>query len=413
VQQLLIREDAVQCQICSNEKLERFLDLGEHPPCIFLDRRQLGSERVFRLDVYYCGTCGLVQLGHPVDATVLFGENYHHIAALSASFHEHLRALAASLTTRFRLSPDDLVVDIGSNDGALLEAFGPSRTRILGVDPSDVAEIAIGKGLLTVRKFFDDTLARELVREHGHAKVIAALNTFAHVARLDSFIEGIKRFLTADGVFVSESHYLLDLVSQLQYDFIYHEHSRYYSLRSLVHLFGRFGMDVFDVERIPTHSGSLRVFAAAAGAYPVSPSVRALLAEEESAGLSRPETYRAFAEKVEEHRTGFVALLRELRAAGHTIAGLTFPARAVTLLNFCGIGPETLEYISERSHLKIGKLTPGTHIPVVDEVKLFTDGPEYGLLLSWHIRDEIIPKFKANGFKGKFIIPLPQPTIVG
>ena len=403
----------MQCQICSNEKLERFLDLGEHPPCVFLDPGELASERLYRLDVYYCGECGLVQLGHLVDTTLLFGENYHHIAALSASFHEHLQALAASLTRRFDLSSRDLVSDIGSNDGALLEAFVSFGTRILGVDPSDVAELAIQKGLPTVRKFFDEKLARELVREHGHAKVVAALNTFAHVAKLDSFITGIKHFLAEDGVFVSESHYLLDLVSQLQYDFIYHEHSRYYSLRSLVHLFGRFGMDVFDVERIPTHSGSLRVFAARSGAYPVSAAVGALLAEEEAAGLSRAETYRAFGTKVQAHRAGFVALLKELRAAGHTIAGLTFPARAVTLLNFCGIGPETLDYISERSHLKIGKLTPGTHIPVVDERRLFTEGPEYGLLLSWHIRDEIIPKFKANGFKGKFIIPLPQPTIVG
>jgi SAM-dependent methyltransferase len=403
----------MRCQICSNDKLERFLDLGDHPPCIFLGEKELNTERSYRLDVYFCGTCGLVQLGHLVDTKILFGENYHHIAALSASFQEHLRKLAGSLAERFKLSSKDLVSEIGSNDGALLEAFLPFKTKILGVDPSDVAEMAVKKGLPTVRDFFNEGLAKKLVKEHGHAKVIASLNTFAHVAELDSLIKGIRHFLTEDGVFVSESHYLLDLITQLQYDFIYHEHSRYYSLKSLVHLFGRFDMDVFDVERIPTHSGSIRVFACKKGAYPVSKAVTSLLKEEEAAGLGKPETYREFGKKVEAHRKDFVAMLQDLRKKGNRIAGLTFPARAVTLLNFCGIGPETLTYISERSHLKIGKLTPGTHIPVVDEVNLFKEGPEYGLLLSWHIRDEIIPKFKAKGFKGKFIIPLPKPTIVG
>ena len=214
-------------------------------------------------------------------------------------------------------------------------------------------------------------------------------------------------------MFVSESHYLLDLVSELQYDFIYHEHSRYYSLRSLLFLFDQFDMDIFDVERLPTHSGSIRVYACKKGSHPISESVSSLLREEEDFGLSKLDTYAGFESKVVEHRQSLLDLLRGIRAKGQSIVGLTFPARAVTLLNYCQIGPEILDCITELSDIKIGRFSPGTHIRVVDQAVLFGDDqPDYGLLLSWHIQDEIIPKFKELGFKGKFIVPLPTPTII-
>lgn len=401
------------CQICSNDKLTGFLDLGEQPACIFLDEKGLNAEKRFRLDAYYCDKCGLVQTGHIVDPKLLFTDNYHHIAALSQSFKDHLNALASHLTKKFKLSSRNLIVEIGSNDGALLEAFTPFGTKILGVDPSDVAAIAIKKGVATIQEFFDENLAARIVQKHGKAEIIASLNTFAHIAALDTLMKGIRLLLTDSGVFVSESHYLLDLISQLQYDFIYHEHTRYYSVKSLVFLFNKYGMDVFDVERIPTHSGSIRVYACKKNAYPISESVSSLLQEETEYGLAKIDTYKAFGKKVEEHKKAFKELLRGIRAKGETIAGLTFPARAVTLLNACQVGPDILSYISEGSNLKIGKYSPGTHIKVVDESILFSNnGPDYGLLLSWHIQNEIIPKFKAKGFKGKFIIPLPAPRII-
>jgi len=403
----------MRCQTCSNEDLFKFLDLGEHPACIFPREGQLKDEKRFTLDVHYCPQCGLVQLGHPVAQEILFGDDYHHIAALSSSFKEHLKALAADAAKRFMLAPGELVVELGSNDGALLEAFLPHKVKVLGVDPSDVAQLAIDKGIATIREFFNEGLAAKMAKEHGKAKVIAALNTFAHVSSLDSFVRGVRDLLSDDGVFITESHYVLDLITGLQYDFIYHEHSRYYSVRTLVHLFEKHGMEVFDVVRIPTHSGSIRVFAGKKGAHPVAQIVGELLKAEVDAGLAKKETYLDFAKKVHEHRKIFVDFLKAIRAKGQRIAGLTFPARAVTLLNFCGIGPETIECITEMSTLKIGRYSPGTHIKVVDQDMLFRDGaPEYGLLLSWHIQKEIIPRFKAKGFKGKFIIPLPTPTIV-
>lgn len=403
----------MRCQICDDDKVFNFLNLGEHPACIFVSPEQFKSEKRFTLDVWYCPACGLVQLGHPVDQNILFGDDYHHIAALSSSFKEHLKALAEDTAKKFKLSSKDLVVELGSNDGALLEAFKPHQVKVLGVDPSDVSQIAIDKGIPTIREFFNEKLAAKMVKEHGKAKIIASLNTFAHVSNLDSFVRGVRDLLTDDGAFITESHYVLDLIKDLQYDFIYHEHSRYYAVRTLVHLFQKHGMEVFDVERIPTHSGSIRVYAGKKGARPVAKVVADLLKAEEQFGLKNKETYLAFAKKVQEHKAVFVQFLKDLRAKGQRIAGLTFPARAVTLLNFCGIGPETLDCITEMSTLKIGRYSPGTHIKVVDQEMLFRDGaPEYGLLLSWHIAKEILPRFKAKGFKGKFILPLPTPTIV-
>ena len=402
------------CQVCANVRPELFLDLGAQPACIFpTSREQFKTEKRYPLAVYFCPDCSLVQIGKPVDQSVLFGEDYHHIAALSSSFRSHLELLAKNTVMQFGLGREDLVVELGSNDGALLEAFIPHDVKVLGVDPSDVAEIAIKNRIDTIRAFFDEKLADKLMRSHGKAAAILAINTFAHVTHLDTFVRGVYNLLTNDGVFVSESHYVLDLIEGLQYDFIYHEHSRYSSVRTLVELFGKHGLEVFDVERIPTHSGSIRVFAGHKGTHGVSKRVGELLAGERAFGLDKSETYHRLAHEVIVHKEVFTEFLKAIKAAGHSIAGLTFPARAVTLLNYGGIGPETLDCITELSTLKIGRWSPGTHIPVVDQQVLFgKDAPDYGLLLSWHIAGEIIPRFRAKGFKGKFIIPLPTPRIV-
>ncbi len=404
----------MKCQIC-DERTEQFLDLGKYPPCDFLSEQELDQEIRYPLTVHFCPRCSLVQLGEVVDQETLFTPRvgYHHIAALSSSFLKHLDVLALKTVERFNLTQNDLLIELGSNDGALLEAFQKQGVRVLGIDPTDVIQIAISKKLPTISKFFNEDVAVEIADTYGKAKVITALNTFAHVSSLHSVVRGIEGLLTSDGVFISENHYVLDLIKELQYDFIYHEHSRYYSLRSLVYLFDKFDMDVFNIERIPTHSGSIRVFACKKGSYPVSDSVTALLNEEEAFGLYELNTYSEFTKKVRAHQKSFRDMLQDIRVKGKTVAGLTFPARAVTLLNSCGIGPETICYITEMSHLKIGRFSPGTHIKVVDQKVLFgEDAPDYGLLLSWHISNEIIPRFREKGFKGKFIIPLPVPMVI-
>ncbi len=403
-----------RCQICGSDT-EQFLDLGKHPPCNFLNEDEISQEIMYPMAVHFCPTCSLVQLGETVNQEALFlpHSGYHHIAALSSSFLEHLDILASETVERFGLKSSDLVVEIGSNDGALLEAFQKRNVRILGVDPSDVAKIAANKALSTLSKFFNEEVAAEIVHTHGKAKVMTALNVFAHLSSLHSVVRGIESLLASDGVFISENGYVLDLVKELQWDFIYQEHLRYYSLHSLTYLFKKFNMDIFHVERIPAHGGSIRVFACKNGAYQISDSATALLKEEKEFGLLELSTYEEFAEKVKAHQKSLVKMLQSIRAKGKTIAGLTFPARAETLLTSCGIGPETICYVTEWSDIKIGKFTPGTHIKVVDQKVLFGDeAPDYGLMLSWHIQEELIPRFREKGFKGKFIIPLPVPAIV-
>lgn len=408
------REKITKCQVCSSPTI-KVLDLGEHPPCDFLTKEQFNQEIKYPIVVHFCPVCSLLQLGELVSQEALFTPKggYHHIAELSSSFKEHLRILARETVKRFKLKSDDLMVEIGSNDGTLLEAFRDKGVKVLGVDPTDVIEIAAKKNLTTIPEFFTEKTGKKIVKEYGYAKVVTALNTFAHVSNLSSVVKGIRHLLTPDGVFISENHYSLDLISGLQYDFIYHEHLREYSLKSLTRLFGMYNMEVFDVEHLSTHSGSIRVFAGKKEAHLVSKHVSDLLKKEKEFGLWGKRVYKNFAKEVREHQKTFSKMLNNLVADGKTIAGLTFPARAVTLLNSNSIGPETLCYITELSKIKIGKFSPGTHIPVVDQSILFgKDAPDYGLLLSWHIAKEIIPRFREKGFQGKVIVPLPIPRIV-
>lgn len=403
-----------RCQVCSSPKLRKILDLGDHPACVFLTEQDFGGRKDERypLGIQYCDTCGCVQSRYVVDPKILFGKDYHHISGIPISFRKHLQDLANLLGKRFSLAPEDLVLETGSSDGALLEQLLPYGAKVLGIDPSSVAKIAIEKGIPTMNEFFGEETAQVALRQFGRAKLVIALNTFAHVAALDSFMKGVNVILHKHGVFVTESHYLMDLISKLQYDFIYHEHLRYYSLKTLVYLLDRYGMDVFDVERIPTHSGSIRIFACRKGTYEISTSVGSLLEAEYESGLSSFATYEKFAQRVQQHKIALTSMLSTLKQQGNRIVGLTYPARAVTLLQYCGIDQKVLEYITEKSPLKVGKYAPGTHIRIVDESVLFKDQPDCGLLLSWHLADEIISKFRANGYKGKFIVPLPEPHIV-
>lgn len=404
----------MKCQICPNDTL-KFLDFGNIPSCDFLTEEECRSEVTYPMNVHYCSGCGLVQLGNVVDKETLFTPKagYHHIVSLSSSFKKHLDELADKTTQKFNLTSDSLVVEIGSNDGTLLEAYKKRGVRAIGVDPTDVTKLAIDKGLTTLTEWFNESTAEKIEKKYGRADVILATNTFAHVSAIHSITNGIEKLLKNDGVFISESHYLLDLIQKLQYDFIYHEHYRYYSVRSLNNLFNQFGMEIFDVERIPTHGGSIRVFTGKKNRYEIQDSVKDLLDAEEHYGLNNFETYKEFTERVVSHTKEFPKMLSRLREDGKTIMGLTGSARAVTLLNACNIGNETLDAITELSKSKIGKFSPGTHIPVVDQEVLFgNNSPDYGLLLSWHIMDELIPRFRQRGFKGKFIIPLPEPYVI-
>ncbi len=401
------------CRICKGGDLTRILSLGEHPPVDnFLTEAQIEHENRYPLDVYFCGTCNLVQLLDVVDEEELFHGDYAYFSSASKPLVEHFRSYADDLKKE-NLKPGDLVVDIGSNDGVLLQFFTDDY-RVLGIEPSsNVADIARGNGIDTIDGFFTTAMAEEIVAKYGKAKVISANNVFAHIDDIEEIVKAVKILLADDGVFVTESHYLYDLVTKLEFDTVYHEHLCYYSVKPLVHLFKRFDMEVSDVRRVSTHGGSIRVYARLATGEPVSNSVAELLALEEKEGLHSLTRFESFQKDVEAIREKLVTLVRGFRKEGKVVTAYGAPAKGNTLLNFCGFTADDIVYITDTTPYKIGLLTPGSHIPVKSPEVLKTETPDYILLLAWNYRDFILEKEKELREQGvQFIIPVPNVEIV-
>ncbi len=403
----------MKCQVCSSENLYNVLDLGHQPPSDdFLTEERLNEEEVFYpLKVIYCEDCKLVQLNYEIDPNVVFRENYVYMSSSNKIFIQHAHSLVDRLVHEFKLTENDFVIDIGSNDGTLLEAYNPYKIKILGTDPSSVAKVAIGKGIPTINAFFNEELAETIIKEHGKAKIITGLNVFAHVKELKSLLNGVNVLLEDSGTFITESHYLLDMIEKLQYDEIYHEHLRYYSIESLINLFKRFNMDVFHAERTNNQGGSIIVFACKKGQKNISDSVSSILEVEKDYNLNSHKTFDNFRERVNEIKMKLRNMLYEIKANGNIIVGIGAPAKGTTLLNFCKIDSNILDYLVETNQFKVGKYSPGMHIKILDESTLIKDQPEYALMLPWNIKDNIIPKLREKGYIGKIIIPNPEPTI--
>lgn len=399
------------CQICASEKIVKILDLGSHPPPLnFLEEGTEKNEKTFPLEIYFCKECNLVQLSNSIDPDIMF-KTYTYTSGVSIAFKEHLEKFANYLKQRFRLDSKDLVVDIGSNDGTFLEFIG-KHSRVLGVEPSNVHEIAKRKNIETINDFFSEKIGKEILDKYGKAKIITALNVFAHVNNLNSFMKGIKNILKSDGVFITESQYLMDIIEKLEYDTIYHEHLRYYGLKQLKKLFDIYDMEIFDAEKIPAQGGSIRVFASFRGEYDQKPSIQKILSEEEAYNLHDIETIKNFAHRVQENKNQLRETLLKIKKQGNSIGAISAPARSSTILNFCNINSSILDFVSEKSPLKIGKVTPGMHIKVVDDDELIKKQPSYALLLSWHLKNSIVPKIRKSGYKGKIIVPLPKVEVI-
>lgn len=368
---------------------------------------------MYPLELLYCPDSHLVQIGCQVDPEVLFPPEYPYTSGTTRILRENFADLFEKCRDRLGVDGASFVIDVGSNDGTLLANFQAGGCRVLGIDPTDRAQLANERGIHSLQAFFSRETARSVVAEYGQARLVTATNVFAHIPDVDEVVAGILDILDESGVFVSESHYLLDLIGTLQYDTVYHEHLRYYSLHSLKFLLEKHGLEIFHVERIPTHGGSIRVFAARRGGYPVEPSVSNQLEEERRAGLLDPETYRRFAADVLQSKRDLLGLLRDVKASAGRIYGIGAPSRASTLIAYTGLDRETIDCVLEiPGSYKIGKYMPGTRIPVLEESALFSDQPEYALLFSWHIAGELIPRLTRKGFRGKYIVPLPSPRIV-
>jgi SAM-dependent methyltransferase len=370
------------------------------------------EQQSYPLELLRCGGCGLVQIGLEVAPEVLFPFSYPYLSGTTRILRDNFAALYAEAHERLRLQPADLIVDIGSNDGTLLTPFRDGGHRVLGIEPSQAGDVARSRGIDTLRAYFDANTVAEVRRSHGQARLVTAANVFAHIADPHAVVEAILDLLAPEGVFISESHYLLPLVETVQYDTIYHEHLRYYHLGALRRLLDRHGLEIFHVRRIPTHGGSIRVYAARAGQRPVDPSVAAQFAAEDAAGLTDGRGLATFRSRVIASKRNLHALIAGF-GPGARIWGVSAPSRASTLISYVGLDDGILECVLEvaGSH-KLGKYIPGTRIPVVDEARLAQDQPDYALLLSWHIADELIPILRRKGFRGKFIVPLPTPRII-
>ncbi len=399
-----------RCQVCGGQELERILELGHQPPCdSLLTPAQLReAEARYPLNFCVCTTCWLAQIDYIVAPEVLFHPDYPYRSGITSSLRRNLQATAETVIERAAVEPDSLVVDIGSNDGTLLLGFKDRGMRVLGVEATNVAQIAIEDGVETVQAFFDEELAAQLRDQYGPAHVITATNMFAHVQNLGELMRGVSHLLADGGTFVTESHYLLDLLETVQYDSIYHEHLKFYSLRPLIKLFEPYGFTLTDVDRIPNYGGSIRVYAAK-GDAPVSPRVEQLLAEEEQAGLYGVEAFQSFGERARASKRELRALLSDLGKKGELVPGIGCPGRASTLLNYAGVDADVMPYIAEQStSLKLGLALPGMHIPVVDEQRLFDEQPAYALMLSWHYAEPIIAALRDRGLRSSIIVPLPE-----
>ena len=370
-------------------------------------------EARYPLDCYLCSDCGLVQLGYVVPPEVMFRQ-YLYMSGTTKTLSQHFYQLAGQLVTQFALSPGSLVVDVGSNDGTFLKGFKARGMRVLGVDPAvNITKIANDAGIETLCDFFGREAAARVLSEKGKAQMVTAAGVFYHIPDLDDVVRGVRDLLADDGVFVVQANYLVDMLEKNTFDNIYHEHLCYYSLKPLTVLFRRFNMEVFDVERHPIHGGSIIVYVRKGVTSTPKKRVDAMLAVEEDQGVYSPDTYAAFAEKVEQIRDRLVTMLRDLKARRKRIAAYGAPAKGNTLLNFCRIGPDVLDYAIEKNSLKVGRYTPGMHIPVVSEEHARRDPADYHLVLPWNFLEEFLEKeegFRANG--GKFIVPVPMPYII-
>jgi hypothetical protein len=404
------------CRGCGSRSLERVLSLG--PTALanaFLHSSDdFEAELVYPLDVHVCEACSLMQLLDVVEPAALFGE-YIYVSGTSETVRAHNAALSQRLSDRQNLQASDLVVEIASNDGSLLKCFRERGTRTLGVEPAkNIAELAIGDGIATINRFFDAALALEIRAEHGPASVVVANNVLAHVDEPRAFLQGCRVLLEGGaGLLVVEVPHVRDLIERVEYDTIYHEHLSYFSVTTICRLISEAGLAVADVEHIPIHGGSLRIYASLSHPGEETPvSVLEEIDSEERAGLTRLETYEEFERRVEESRRATVELLDSMQAS-HAVAGYGAPAKGNTLLSYCGITTDLLPYTVDRNPLKVGLFTPGTHIPVLSYSALNDRNPDYLFLLAWNFADEIMRQEKAFAERGgKFILPVPHARVV-
>jgi hypothetical protein len=404
-----------RCQVCNSDQLRLVLDLGHQPLCNTLVTQEMlnEAETTYPLRMCWCPDCTLAQVDYCVDGSLVFHPDYPYRTGITKELFEHQVSLSQSLTAQYGLRPDDLVVDIGSNDGTLLSGFKGGGIRVLGVEPTNIAKIALENGIDTVQEFFTAKAARAIRKKYGAASLITSTNMFAHMATIGEVVSGLEILLKDGGVFVCEIHYLLELIQGGQFDDIYLEHLRTYSLKSLIKLFSYYNFTITDAQRGSRYGGNLCVHATKGRNRPAGPNVARLLALEEEAGLGKFETYQTFARRVQQAKKQFAGFLFKAAEEGKSVVANSCPGRCITLLNYFGVDPDWIPYIAEQpTSLKLGKYVPGKHILIVNNEILVKEQPDYVILLAWHYAEPIRKQLESRGLKSDFIVPLPDFHIV-
>jgi len=402
-----------KCTYCF-EPTNKILDLGFLPPVNVMDKisENIQVNTSYPLRLAYCNNCLLTQIEDEIDGELVFPESYPYLSGTTRILRDNFMEQFNELIKFKPAKPNQLVIDIGSNDGTLLSNY-KNDFAVLGIEPTGAAKVAVNNNIRTIQKFFNRETAREILNDFGKAQVVTACNVFAHIPNLSALMESVDLILEEDGIFISESHYLTQLLETLQFDTIYHEHLRYYNGNFLSRLFKDFGFEIIKIKKIPTHGGSIRVWAAKSGKYDVDKEVEQFLTNEKNSQFFGLNGHEKFAIEVLDWRQQFRKLIAELRTSNKSIYGIGAPSRASTLVTFSGLEKSDLLAVGEiqGSH-KIGRYMPGTRIPIIAEEEVLEKKPDYLLMLSWHIAEELIPKIKENGYTGKFLIPLPKIKIL-
>jgi hypothetical protein len=404
------------CQISGSKNLFEALDLGHQPPCdaLLTEQTMNETEIYYPLRLMICPDSGLAQLDHVVDGKVLYPHEYPYRAGVSKPLQDYLRSFADHVVKNFNIPKDSLCVDVGCNDGALLSGFKKHGMRTLGVEPTNMARYAREENdIEVIQDFFTEQVAKDITNQHGKAKAVTMTNVFAHMATLGEVMRGLDQLLDEDGIFITESQYLLDILERNQFDQAYHEHLRLYSVKSLVKLFEYYDMEVFDAQRLESREGSIRAYIARKGVQPISENVSALLKEEEDKGLFKPETWNEWRKRVEENKAKFMELAYSAKAHGLRFVADSCPGRGTVLINYYGLNKGLLPYIAQLPDSeKVGKFMPGTHIPVVGNDIILKEHPDYIVILAWHYGDYIMKNWRAKGITSKFVMPLPELRII-
>lgn len=403
-----------QCRVCEKE-ISAFMSFGRMPIANgFLTEEQIPAEYFFELAPAFCEACGMFQLIEQPEAQMMFHENYAFFSSTSKHMQTHFAQFAKLVINDFiQNRPDPFVVELGSNDGIMLRNFKEAGIRHLGIEPSEnVADVARSKGINTISKFFNLEVASEIVEQHGRADAVLAANVMCHIPDINAVAAGIAKLLKPDGVLLFEDPYLGAMIEKTSYDQIYDEHVFIFSATSVAAAFGRHGLELIDLLPQSTHGGSMRYVLAPRGSHAVKPSVASVLEKERVMGLHEPATYDRFRKNCETSRDQLIELLESLRARGKRVAGYGATSKSTTVTNYCGIGPEHIEFVSDTTPIKQGKLTPGAHIPVRSYDAFVQSPPDYAVLFAWNHAAEILEKEKGFTSRGgKWIMFVPKVAV--